>query len=105
MMNPEKMVHLQQQVVFFQVSGQFTFVNMTADSFSKKYGEMWNAQYKLAAFDAVRVGNEIRYSGVWDPNANAQYIVWGHTREQVRQAYDEMWQLNMTLGWMNTVFF
>jgi hypothetical protein len=34
-----------------------------------------------------------------------QYVLFGHTREQVQASYDEMWHQNMKLGSMAMVQF
>lgn len=82
---------------------QFYVRGFTGEDFKKKYGEMWQQNFRLLLLDAHRVGNQIRYDAVWNPSSAAQYVVFSKTREQVRADYDEMWAQGMKLISMNSV--
>ena len=82
---------------------QFYIRGWAPQDFQKKYGEMWQQNFKLLLLDAHISGGQIRYDAVWNPDSGAQYVVWGKTREQVRADYDEMWQQGMKLTSMNSV--
>jgi hypothetical protein len=84
---------------------QFVRLHMHSGEVASEYGLHWGGGRKLLVLDTFRVGNDQRWAGVWNPNPNAQYVLWGHTREQIREAYDEMWHQNMTLGSMAMVQF
>jgi hypothetical protein len=84
---------------------QFVRLNMSGADVTSEYGIHWGAGRKLQMLDTFRSGNEQRWAGMWNPNPNAQYVMFGHTREQIRAAYDEMWHQNMKLGSMAMVKF
>lgn len=80
-------------------------LNMTGAQVVSEYGYQWNRGYKFRVLDTFRVGGEQRYAGVWNPNTNGQLVLWGHTREQIRETYDEMWNQGWKLGSMAMVKF
>jgi hypothetical protein len=84
---------------------QFVRLEMLDTEVFADYGAHWNAGRKLQMLDTFRVGNAQRWAGVWNPNPNAQFVMFWHTREQIREAYDEMWYQNMQLSSMAMVQF
>jgi hypothetical protein len=84
---------------------EFVRLNMTLAQVAEEYGRQWNKGFKFSVLDTFRVGNEQRYAGVWNPNTNGQMVLFGHTREQINETYDEMWQQGWKLGSMAMVKF
>lgn len=84
---------------------EFVRLNMTGAQVVEEFGRQWNNGFKFRVLDTFRVGNEQRYAGVWNPNTNGQLVLWGHTREQISETYDEMWQQGWKLGSMAMVKF
>jgi hypothetical protein len=84
---------------------QFVRLEMSGAEVTAEYGTHWAAARKLHVLDTFRNGSVQRWAGVWNPNPNAQYVMFGHTREQIRASYDEMWHQNMKLGSMAMVKF
>jgi hypothetical protein len=80
-------------------------LNMTGAQVAEEYGRQWNRGFKFRVLDTFRVGSDQRYAGVWNPNTNGQLVLWGHTREQISQTYDEMWQQGWKLSSMAMVKF
>jgi hypothetical protein len=78
---------------------------MTGTQVVQEYGTQWNRAFKFRVLDTFRSGNEQRFMGVWNPNSNGQLVLWGHTREQIDQQYDESWQQGWKIGSMAMVKF
>lgn len=94
-------------VVWEQLTSRDEFVrlNMNGTQVVEEFGRQWNKGFKFRVLDTFRVGNEQRYAGVWNPNSNGQLVLWGHTREQIGETYDEMWQQGWKMGSMAMVKF
>jgi hypothetical protein len=84
---------------------EFVRLNMTGTQVVQEYGTQWNRAFKFRVLDTFRSGNEQRFMGVWNPNSNGQLVLWGHTREQIDQQYDESWQQGWKIGSMAMVKF
>lgn len=80
-------------------------LNMTGAQVVQEYGTQWNRAFKFRTLDTFRIGNEQRYAGLWNPNTTGQLVLWGHTREQIVQQYDESWQQGWKIGSMAMVKF